>query len=249
MRKGTIWVPFRPMKCIASVSTCAGAFLRYRRVANAMWNHVLTRQTADPAKVPGRIGRPSPEEAALIQGRILIATWNLLLDGEDPTLSLERIARSAGISKKTIYTRFVDRADLLSTLVRTRLTVEEAWIFSGLDTPSFREAFCNVGDRIIGFLVSPERQAIQRVLLELPEARPMVWDMSYDVGLRSLDALFSHPSAGRYPLLSDATTAKHVILQCLIGHAERLLRTSHASDRTLKGCVADIADTMQIRDV
>lgn len=209
----------------------------------------MTRQTAVTGTRPARIGRPSPEEAALIQGRILAAAWELLLDGTDTTLSLERIARSAGISKKTIYTRFADRADLLSTLVRTRLTVEEKWIFSGLDTPSFHEAFCNVGDRIIGFLASPERQAIQRVLLELPEMRSTVWDMSYDVGLRSLDALFGHPDAARHPIQGNAATAKHVILQCLIGHAERLLRMSLASGQSVKGCTADIANIMRIRDI
>ena len=110
-----------------------------------------------PTSQRGRIGRPSAEEAASLEDRILAATWDLLLAKGARELSVERIARAAAVSKKTIYTRFHGRSDLLMRLLRRKLELEESGLHEDVDAEDFRDAFCSVGRRILAFLISPER--------------------------------------------------------------------------------------------
>ena len=120
----------------------------------------MAGEKAIPKRQRGRIGRPSAEEAASLEERILSATWDLLLAKGAGELSVERIARAAAVSKKTIYTRFHDRSDLLMRLLQRKLELEEDGLHEDVHVEDFRAAFCSVGRRILTFLISPERQAI-----------------------------------------------------------------------------------------
>lgn len=177
-----------------------------------------------PTSQRGRIGRPSAEEAASLEDRILAATWDLLLAKGARELSIERIARAAAVGKKTIYTRFHDRSDLLMRLLRRKLELEESGLHEDVDAKDFRDAFCSVGMRILAFLISPERQAIAAVLAELPDARHDAWTSTYAVGLRAIDTLLTHPGAAIALAGLDLATFRHALLQCLIGRAEKMLR-------------------------
>lgn len=172
----------------------------------------------------GRIGRPRAEEAAGLEDRILAAAWDLLLTAGASDLSVERIARRAAVSKKTIYTRFHNRSDLLMRLLARKLELEETGLLQDVRTQAFREAFCSVGSRILAFLTSPERRAIGEVLTELPEARHDAWTSTYAVGLRAVDKLLAHPAAAAALAHLDLATFRHAFLQCLIGRAENMLR-------------------------
>ncbi len=66
---------------------------------------------------PRRGGRPSREEAARLGERILdVATELFLAEGYGAT-SIEAIAQRAGISKRTFYYRFPDKAALFAAVV------------------------------------------------------------------------------------------------------------------------------------
>lgn len=172
-----------------------------------------------------RVGRPRAEEAAKLESRILAAVWERLLAEGPNDLSVERIAKAAGVSKKTIYTRFQNRNDLMMRLLRQRLELEESGLNQDLRTDSFPDAFRSVGQRILTFLTSPERQAIGAVLAELPEARREAWTMTYAIGLRAIDSLLEHPKASARVQV-DRKVFRHAFLQCLIGHAENILRAA-----------------------
>lgn len=177
-----------------------------------------------------RIGRPSVEEAAALESRILAAAWDLLLTKGSRELSIERIARAAEVSKKTIYTRFQDRSDLLMRLLEEKLEAEENGLCEDVQIEEFASAFRSVGERILAFLTSPEREAIGVVLTELPKARHDAWTATYAVGLRAIDGLLDHPSAATALGHLDATTFRHAFLQCLIGHAENMIRAPKNGD-------------------
>ena len=177
-----------------------------------------------------RIGRPSLEGAAGLESRILTAAWDLLLTQGSRELTIQRIARAAAVSKKTIYTRFRDRSDLLMRLLEQRLEAEESALWEDVKAKDFASAFCSVGERILGFLTSPEREAIGAVLAELPAARHDAWKATYAVGLRAIDGLLDHPSAGAALGHLNATTFRHAFLQCLIGHAENMIRAPSSKE-------------------
>jgi TetR/AcrR family transcriptional regulator, mexJK operon transcriptional repressor len=66
---------------------------------------------------PRRGGRPSREEAALLGERILDVATELLLAAGYGATSIEAIAQRAGISKRTFYYRFPDKAALFAAVV------------------------------------------------------------------------------------------------------------------------------------
>ncbi|HLY55468.1 MAG TPA: TetR/AcrR family transcriptional regulator [Stellaceae bacterium] len=70
------------------------------------------------AEPPRRSGRPSRERAARLGGDIVaVAAELFLVDGYGAT-SIETVARRAGVSKRTIYSRFPDKAALFRAVVR-----------------------------------------------------------------------------------------------------------------------------------
>jgi len=71
-----------------------------------------------PAKAAGRGGRPTRADALRLRERILeIATQLFLAEGYGST-SIEAVAARAGISKRTFYHRFDDKAALFTAVVR-----------------------------------------------------------------------------------------------------------------------------------
>lgn len=84
----------------------------------------------DPAQTvaPRRGGRPSRETAGLLGERILDVATELFLTEGYGTTSIEAIARQAGISKRTFYHRFRDKAALFAAVVHR--------IIEGLRPPS-----------------------------------------------------------------------------------------------------------------
>jgi AcrR family transcriptional regulator len=76
--------------------------------------------TAKARMKPRRIGpgRLSAEDAAQLVDRLLDAAWALFSkDGYDRT-TMEAIAREAGASTKTLYSRYSDKGEVLQAVVR-----------------------------------------------------------------------------------------------------------------------------------
>jgi TetR/AcrR family transcriptional repressor of mexJK operon len=84
--------------------------------------HQLTRTdtataTEKRARPPRRGGRPSRADASRLGDRILeVATDLFLTDGYGAT-TIEAVAKRAGISKRTFYHRFTDKAELFGAVV------------------------------------------------------------------------------------------------------------------------------------
>lgn len=76
-----------------------------------------SRTAAERKARASRGGRPSREEAGRIADRILdAATAHFLAEGYGAT-SIEQVARGAGVSKRTFYARFEDKAALFAAVL------------------------------------------------------------------------------------------------------------------------------------
>src|ERR1700690_2682765 len=69
------------------------------------------------AKTARRSGRPSRAEALLLRERILKVATELFLEEGYGSTSIESVAARAGISKRTFYDRFEDKAALFAAVV------------------------------------------------------------------------------------------------------------------------------------
>jgi AcrR family transcriptional regulator len=74
----------------------------------------MTRKAAKPA---ARGGRPSRADALRLRDRILVAATELFLAEGYGSTTIEAVAARAGISKRTFYDRFEDKAVLFAAVV------------------------------------------------------------------------------------------------------------------------------------
>lgn len=72
--------------------------------------------TIAPLKAPPR-GRPSPERVLELEQAIIATASSLMLQYGYDNTSLEAVAKGAGVTKRTIYSRFGSKEDLLQAVL------------------------------------------------------------------------------------------------------------------------------------
>jgi TetR/AcrR family transcriptional repressor of mexJK operon len=134
-------------------------------------------------KSPRRGGRPSREKAALLGDRILEIATELFLDMGYGETTIELVAKRAGISKRTFYHRFSDKAALFGAVVHRiidRLRPPDVSnLFIG---GSLEEILTRLARAILRAALNPQALALHRVILaeagRFPELAAVVADRS-----------------------------------------------------------------------
>ncbi|MBU6268579.1 MAG: TetR/AcrR family transcriptional regulator [Sphingomonadales bacterium] len=111
-------------------------------------------------------GRPSVEEAAGIDRAILDAALEVLFrHGEAATLN--EVARTAGLSRKTVYARYPGKSELFVSAIRQSLQAAGPVQYAGAD--SFRERLANFLTAVVRLVTGPNAMRFQRVLSINPD--------------------------------------------------------------------------------
>ncbi len=123
---------------------------------------------SDPEEIgtisPIKRGRPSIAEAEALSGRILDASWHVLLAGGFETFTFDRVARHAHIGKATIYSRFASKTDLMRALLLRRIERRADHFHQrGADLP-LEQAFRLRAAETIKMLFSPDGILIERLI-------------------------------------------------------------------------------------
>ena len=120
-----------------------------------------------------RTGRPTREEAPLLARKIVdIATEMFIASGYSGT-TMEKLARAAGVSKKTIYARYADKEALFRDVVRqmARPSIREG--LAGDDTLTLEQGLRQRARLIMAATLEPRSMAfyrlIQREVAQFPE--------------------------------------------------------------------------------
>jgi len=123
-------------------------------------------QTDQPTVGSPRVGRPRRgTEAARSDCLIAAATRVFLRDGYG-SASIDKVAREAGISTRTIYERFRNKADLLVSVISRLVERDMATVFATaeLDRLEVRQALLAIGETITGRACDPEAAALFRIV-------------------------------------------------------------------------------------
>ena len=101
-------------------------------------------------------GRPKAAEAALLGQRIVAAAADLFLRDGYAATSIEAIAGRAGVSKRTFYARFPDKAAVFLAVVSSLI---DEWL-QGLDEAvkvahGTEDALLTIARKMIGVALSP----------------------------------------------------------------------------------------------
>jgi TetR/AcrR family transcriptional regulator, mexJK operon transcriptional repressor len=126
----------------------------------------VTKKAARPKAKPHSGGRPSRAAAALLGDKIIDVATDLFLREGYGSVSLERIARDARVSKRTLYQRFTDKAGLFKAVVH-RIVEQlrpknDARFFEGGDLKTILLRLAKV---ILDASLTPDALALHRVIV------------------------------------------------------------------------------------
>jgi TetR/AcrR family transcriptional repressor of mexJK operon len=195
---------------------------------------------ADVARRPG--GRPTAADAATRAERILaVATRAFLSDGYAAT-SIETIAATAGVAKRTLYARWRDkpalfRAVLERLLARWLATPEPSmraaapgFLRDPLPNPAdwLEGALMQIATRALAVALQPDALALHRLMIAESGRFPELADMVRQSGAatamaRIADLLAAETFAGRLTLLDPAIAAEQLLYLVLTGPQRRAL--------------------------
>lgn len=111
-----------------------------------------------------RRGRPSVAEAEALSGRILDASWDVLLTGGFESFTFDRVARHAHIGKATIYSRFPGKIELMRALLLRRIEMRSDHFKAAGSDLSIEAAFCLRAADTINILFSPDGALLERLI-------------------------------------------------------------------------------------
>jgi AcrR family transcriptional regulator len=113
-----------------------------------------------------RVGRPRRgTEQARTDALIAAATRVFLRDGFGAA-SIDKVAHEAGVSTRTIYERFKNKADLLISVISRLVERDMAGVFATaeLDRMELRQALTAIGRSITGRACDPQAAALFRIV-------------------------------------------------------------------------------------
>ncbi len=126
--------------------------------------NAATQAVAVAARPRG--GRPSRADAALLRQRILDAATELMLDQGYGATSIEAIAARAGVSKRTLYHRFADKAELVQAVVARIVDGARAGSLDALPKGlAAREALRQFGVATLRAALQPQVLALYRLII------------------------------------------------------------------------------------
>jgi TetR/AcrR family transcriptional regulator, mexJK operon transcriptional repressor len=117
-------------------------------------------------KDPTKGGRPTKIEAAQRTVRILEISTKLFIDHGYTATTLDEIARSAGVAKKTLNASYGGKAEIFSAVVRYRVArsgISELGLT--LDKGSAKKTLKAAAERLLQLIVAEESVDLRRLLI------------------------------------------------------------------------------------
>ena len=152
-----------------------------------------------------RAGRPSLSQAGQIRDQILDIAAELFLRDGYGTTSIEAVAKRAGISKRTFYHRFEDKADLFRAVVHRLVSrLRPPTVAPLFEGNTLEEVLLRLAKIIIHATLSPEALALHRLVtgeaVRFPElAQILEGEGSRQEGVKLLTSLLRERSNVKDP--------------------------------------------------
>jgi AcrR family transcriptional regulator len=189
----------------------------------------MTKSMPKP-KTPARAsrgGRPSAEEAARIEDRILDAARSLFFKEGYGAFSIETLAREARISKRTFYTRFKGKPDLFRKVVHKLIAdLHTPQAANVMTTGSFEIIMHNLADMMLRAGLSKNILSLNRLLLAEAERFPELARAMDEEGTRAraiagIGALLEKEAKAKGIKLEDPAFAAEQFIVMIISAPQR----------------------------
>jgi TetR/AcrR family transcriptional regulator, mexJK operon transcriptional repressor len=185
-------------------------------------------KSANVVKRP-KAGRPTREQARQRHDELLDRALDLFLDKGFEQATIEAIAAAVGMTKRTVYARYKDKAALfLATVQRAieRMIVPEATL-RGLDTGDLEATLASVARLRVAQVTTPAGLKLQRVINTESYRFPEIFVMSYEQGalpvIRFLARLLQREASAGRLTVADSRMAASVFMSMVVSGPVRLI--------------------------
>ncbi|RJF91213.1 TetR/AcrR family transcriptional regulator [Sphingomonas cavernae] len=182
----------------------------------------------------GRAGRPTREQAQARQAELLDIALDMFLDRGFELTTMEGVAAAVGMTKRTIYARYEDKAALFLATVeraieRTRMSPAA---LHALVSDDLEQTLAAVARTRIAELMTPEGLKLRRVINTESYRFPEIFTLSYEQGAKPVidfltDLFRRHDSAGAV-CVERPEMAANVFMSMVVGGPVRLLASGEA---------------------
>jgi len=133
-------------------------------------------------------GEELPAKAA----QVMEAGSKLFTEHGFGAVSMDQVAKAAGVSKATVYAHFQSKEQLFVAIVRAAcLSYAENVMPEVRDAADMRAALTSVGRSIVGFLTAPRTMAIYRIIVAEGPRFPDLARRWYETGPRTFKRLLA----------------------------------------------------------
>lgn len=182
-------------------------------------------------------GRPTPTQVALIDATILAVARSLFLTNGYAITTMEAVASSAGISKRTLYSRYGDKAALFKDVVAERLSTwrAEADDVTFSDAEGLSDQLFHFGTAFLRQMRQPEVSAFHHLIAAEARRFPELANHFYKEGFHGavvgLSAQIDRALAGSQWPVTGTQSMAQAFLSALLGWFDsQILQGSFSED-------------------
>ncbi len=193
---------------------------------------MLTDQAMPIART--RSGRPTREQAEARQDELLEAALDHFLDRGYETATIEAIAAEVGMTKRTVYARYPEKAALFRAAVHRaieRYSITDERI-QATDCGDLEQTLHNIARLRIDLVASPQGLKLQRIINTESYRFPEIFTQTYELGalptVHFLADLLARETASGSLALDDPGLAANVFMSMVVSGPVRFIVSGNA---------------------
>jgi len=183
---------------------------------------------------PVRAGRPTRDQAEARHAQMLEAALDHFLDKGFEQATIEAIAASVQMTKRTVYALYPDKVSLFRAAVRRaidRLTVPDAELI-GAETSDLEQSLVNIAMLRVGRVMTPTGLKLQRIINTESYRFPDIFTQSYELGampsIQFLARLLARETAAGRLAIDEPLMAANVFMSMVVSGPVRIIVSGNA---------------------
>jgi TetR/AcrR family transcriptional repressor of mexJK operon len=176
-----------------------------------------------------RAGRPTKEQAEARHGELLDSALDHFLDKGFEPATIEAIAASVGMTKRTVYARYPDKVSLFRAAVRRaieRLAVSPERIRAA-DCGDLERTLIDLARLRADAVMTPEGLKLQRIINTESYRFPDIFTTSYELGalpvVRFLAEVLERETRAGELAVAEPLLAANVFMSMVVGGPVRII--------------------------
>jgi TetR/AcrR family transcriptional repressor of mexJK operon len=190
--------------------------------------------TAEPEAAPkrGSGGRPTREEAARREARIVEVATQLFIERGFDATSIDAVAEAAGVSKPTLYSRYQDKRALFEAVLQDRLREWLAPLSAAAEMQALRASpkdaetvLDELSRNLLARSQTPGAAALTRCIaaqaMQFPNLAKLAYEEGWLCGVRTVGRILRDMAEQGQIAVDDPEIAADLFLNLILGRSSK----------------------------